>query len=88
MWRAIRHGMDGRMIDLARGTEIDTRAALEDLWSWSAPVRSELRIDAALDGVNGAQRQRAALVENADMREVYAATVRETMTSYAQEVPA
>jgi carboxylate-amine ligase len=88
MWRAIRHGMDGRMIDLARGTEINTRAALEDLWSWSAPVRSQLRIDAALDGSNGAQRQRAALLDTADMREVYAATVRETMTSYAQEVPA
>jgi len=88
IWRAIRHGMDGRMIDLARGTEISTRAALEDLWTWSAPVRGELRIDAALDGSNGAQRQRAALLETADMREVYAASVRETMTSYAQEVPA
>jgi carboxylate-amine ligase len=88
MWRAIRHGMDGRMIDLARGTEISTRAALEDLWTWSAPVRAQLRIDAVLDGSNGAQRQRAALLETADMREVYAATVRETMTSYAQEVPA
>ena len=88
IWRAIRHGMDGRMIDLARGTEISTRAALEDLWSWTAPVRAQLRIDPALDGSNGAQRQRAALLETADMREVYAATVRETMTSYAQEVPA
>ncbi len=88
IWRAIRHGMDGRMIDLARGTEISTRAALEDLWSWSAPVRAQLRIDPALDGSNGAQRQRAALLETADMREVYAATIRETMTSYAQEVPA
>jgi carboxylate-amine ligase len=88
MWRAIRYGMDGKMIDFARGAEVSTRAALEDLWSWTAPVRQELRIDPALDRPNGAQRQRAALLEGADLREVYAATVRETMTTYAQEVPA
>jgi carboxylate-amine ligase len=87
-WRAIRHGMDGNMIDLARGTEISTRAAIDGLWSWTEPVRGELRIDAALDGPNGAQRQRAALRMGADLREVYAETVRETMTTYAQEVPA
>ncbi len=88
MWRAIRYGMDGRMIDLARGVEIPTRGAVEGLWTWSAPVRSELRIDAALDGPNGAQRQRAALLGGADLREVYADAVRETTTTYAQEVPA
>src|SRR4051794_10513757 len=88
IWRAIRHGMDGRMIDLASGAEISTRAAIDGLWSWTAPVRAELRIDAALQGPNGAQRQRAALEMGADLREVYAETVRETMTTYAQEVPA
>lgn len=88
MWRAIRHGMDGTMIDLGRGAEIGTRTAVEDLWAWTAPVRGELRIDPGLDGPNGAQRQRAALLEGADLREVYAATVRETMTTYAQEVAA
>jgi carboxylate-amine ligase len=88
MWRAIRYGMDGKMIDFARGVEISTRAAVEDLVAWTAPVRQELRIDPALDGPNGAQRQRAALLDGADLREVYAATVRETMTTYAQEVPA
>jgi carboxylate-amine ligase len=88
MWRAIRYGMDGRMIDLGRGSEISTRAALENLWTWTAPVRQEMRIDPALDGPNGAQRQRAALRDGADLREVYAETVRETMTTYAQEVPA
>ena len=86
MWRAIRHGMDGRMIDLARGAEVSTRAALEQLWTWSAPARAEQRIDAALEGPNGAQRQRAALEQTADLHEVYAETVRETMTTYAQEV--
>jgi carboxylate-amine ligase len=88
MWRAIRHGLDGDMIDLARGVEVPARAAIEGLWSWTAPAREAARIDVALEGQTGAQRQRAALLEVGDLREVYADTVRETMTTYAQEVPA
>ena len=88
MWRAIRYGLDGNMIDLARGVEIPARAAIEELWTWTAPAREEARIDVALEGPTGAQRQRAALLDGADLREVYADTVRETMTTYAQEVPA
>jgi carboxylate-amine ligase len=88
LWRAIRWGMDGAMIDLRRGTEVATREALDELWRWSSPAREELRIDQTLDGPNGAQRQRAALLGGADLREVYADTVRETTTTYAQEVPA
>ncbi len=88
MWRAIRHGMDGNMIDFARGEEIATRAAVEELLTWCAPLRDELRVGVALDRPNGAQRQRAALRGGADLREVYAEVVRETTTTYAQEVPA
>ena len=88
LWRAIRYGMDGNMIDLRRGVEISARAALDELWAWTAPVRAQARIDPALDGPTGAQRQRAALLDTGDLREVYADTVRETMTTYAQEVPA
>jgi len=88
LWRAIRHGMDGNMIDLRHGTEIGTRAALEALYAWTMPVREELGIAAVLDGPNGAQRQRAALHAGATLRDVYAETVRETTTTYAQEVPA
>jgi len=88
LWRAIRHGMDGSMIDFERGGEVATGAAVEDLWTWTAPVRSEQRIEPSLHGPNGAQRQRAALLGGAELREVYADTVRETTTTYAQEVPA
>jgi glutamate---cysteine ligase / carboxylate-amine ligase len=88
MWRAIRYGMDGNMIDLQRGIELPARAAVDALWAWTEPAREEARIDVALEGPNGAQRQRAALLDGADVREVYADTVRETMTTYAQEVPA
>jgi carboxylate-amine ligase len=88
MWRAIRYGMDGNMIDLQRGIELPARAAVDALWAWTEPAREEARIDVALEGPNGAQRQRAALLDDGDLREVYADTVRETMTTYAQEVPA
>jgi gamma-glutamyl:cysteine ligase YbdK (ATP-grasp superfamily) len=88
MWRAIRYGMDGNMIDLQRGIELPARAAVDALWAWTEPAREEARIDVALEGPNGAQRQRTALLDGADVREVYADTVRETMTTYAQEVPA
>ncbi len=88
MWRAIRYGLDGDMIDIARGVEMPARAAIEELWAWTAPARRTARIDVALEGQTGAQRQRAALTGSADLREVYADIVRETMTTYAQEVPA
>jgi glutamate---cysteine ligase / carboxylate-amine ligase len=88
VWRAIRYGLDGNMIDLQRGIELPTRAAVDALWAWTEPAREEARIDVALEGPNGAQRQRAALLDGGDLREVYADTVRETMTTYAQEVPA
>jgi carboxylate-amine ligase len=88
MWRAIRNGMDGRMIDFGRREELSTRAALEGLLRWTEPVRDELRIDAPPEQPNGAQRQRAALLGGASLRDVYAETVRETTTTYAQEVPA
>ena len=88
MWRAIRYGLDGDMIDIARGVEMPARAAVEELWAWTAPARQAARIHVALEGQTGAQRQRAALTDGADLREVYADIVRETMTTYAQEVPA
>ena len=89
MWRAIRYGMDGKMIDLERGGRgPGARGARARCGRGRRPRASEARIDVALDGPTGAQRQRAALLEGGDLREVYADTVRETMTTYAQEVPA
>lgn len=86
MWRAIRYGMDGQLIDLARAQEQPAREALEQLLAWSAPVRGELGIDVVLPELNGAQRQRRMLDAGASMEEIYAASVRETRETYAQEV--
>jgi glutamate---cysteine ligase / carboxylate-amine ligase len=86
MWRAIRYGLDGKLIDLERGEEHPAAAAVERLLAWTAPVRSELAIDVALPELNGAQRQRRLIDTGATVEEVYAATVRETRETYAQEV--
>ena len=88
VWRAIRHGMDGRLIDLERGEEVEARAAVDELVAWSAPARAEHGIpEPSFPERNSAQRQRALIAEGLPAREVYAATVRETRATYAQEVP-
>jgi glutamate---cysteine ligase / carboxylate-amine ligase len=86
VWRAIRHGLDGRLIDLERAEERPARGEVERLLGWTAPVRGELGIDVALPDLNGAQRQRRLIEAGAPIEEIYAATVRETRETYAQEV--
>ncbi len=84
LWRAVRHGMDGNLLDLDAGIEIPAAAAVEALADWTAPIRAELGIDAPRIGErpNGSQRQMAARAAGADLREVYASTVRETAETY------
>jgi carboxylate-amine ligase len=85
-WRAIRYGLDGRMIDLERGEEYPAAALADRLLAWTAPARAALGgIEPALPGENGAQRQRRALEAGASMEEVYAAEVAATQRSYAGE---
>ncbi len=84
VWRAVRHGMDGRLIDLDRLVEVDARAAVEGLLAWTAPARAEFGLgDPAFPARNSAQRQRALLAEGRTPAEVFAETVRETRTTYA-----
>jgi carboxylate-amine ligase len=85
VWRAIRFGLDGKLIDLERAEERPAQEAVERLLAWTAPVRGELGIDVALPELNGAQRQRRLLESGASIEDVYAATVRETRETYAQE---
>jgi len=85
-WRAIRHGLDGRMIDLERAEEYPAAALGDRLLAWTAPARLALGgIEPTLPGENGAQRQRRALESGASMEEVYAAEVAATQQSYAGE---
>jgi carboxylate-amine ligase len=86
MWRAIRFGLDGRLIDLDRGEQYPAREAIERLAVWTAPVRGEIGIELAFPERNGAQRQRQMIEAGATREEVFAASVKETQQTYAQEV--
>ena len=86
MWRAIRFGLDGRLVDLERGEEYPAREAIERLLAWTAPVRAEIGIEPAFPERNGAQRQRRMIEAGATREEVFAASVGETRESYPEEV--
>ncbi|HTC71273.1 MAG TPA: YbdK family carboxylate-amine ligase, partial [Solirubrobacteraceae bacterium] len=77
MWRAIRFGLDGRLIDLGAAREYPAREAIERLLAWTAPVRAELAIDPAFPERNGAQRQRQMIDAGATREDVFAASVGE-----------
>jgi carboxylate-amine ligase len=86
MWRAIRFGLDGRLIDLERATEYPAREAIDRLALWTSPIRAELGIELGFPDRNGAQRQRQLIDAGALREEVFAAATEETRQTYAQEV--
>jgi carboxylate-amine ligase len=83
LWRAIRWGRQGRMIDLERLEEQPTAAAIDALLDWSAPVRAEIGVEPRLPDLGGAQRQRATLEDGGTLHEAYAASVAATTRTYA-----
>jgi carboxylate-amine ligase len=85
LWRAIRYGLDGRMIDLDRGEEFSAAALPDRLLAWTAPARGALGIDPAIPERNGAQRQRDALEAGASIQEAFAAEVATTQATYAAQ---
>jgi glutamate---cysteine ligase / carboxylate-amine ligase len=80
MWRAIRYGLDGRLLDLQaeRVEEFDASETLERLNAWAGA-------DVALPELNGAQRQRRMIDDGATPAEVYAACLAETRAAYFVE---
>jgi carboxylate-amine ligase len=89
-WRAIRHGLDGRLIDLDAAVEIPAVAAVERLLEWTADARAELSLDEHLGDLssllangNGSQRQRRRANDGETMADVYGATVADTRATYA-----
>jgi carboxylate-amine ligase len=79
LWRAIRHGLAGDFIDLARGEVVPTRARLEQLVEWVAPVADELSVTEFLriPTANAAERQIARHEEGATLEQIFAEHVRE-----------
>ena len=87
MWRAIRYGLEGRMIDLPAAREYPAREAIDRLLDWTEPVRGEIGgVEPSFPERNGAQRQRAMIEAGASREEVFAASVAETARTYAGEV--
>jgi glutamate---cysteine ligase / carboxylate-amine ligase len=77
VWRAIRYGVSGELIDLATGSVREARAQLEALAEWVMPVAEELGAApfVAIPPANAAERQIARHDEGASLREIYAAEV-------------
>ena len=82
LWRAIRYGAGGRMIDFRRGEEKPTRALLDEVLIWTEPARTQLGIDVQLPERNGAQRAREALDNGVSIEDIYRDAVAETRRTY------
>jgi glutamate---cysteine ligase / carboxylate-amine ligase len=82
LWRAIRYGMSGKLIDFRRGAVIEAREALEEVLAWTEPARTGLGIDVELPERNGAQRARVALDSGVAIEDIYRDAVRETRRTY------
>ena len=78
LWRAIRYGLSGELIDFARGEVVPARARLEQLCEWVRPVAEELGAAdwLAVSERNAAERQIARQEEGASMREIFEEQVR------------
>jgi carboxylate-amine ligase len=81
MWRAIRYGQDGRLLDLEaeRIEEYPAAEALDRLRAWTGA-------DVVLPELNGAQRQRRMIDAGAGPYEVYSKCVEETKATYETAV--
>ena len=77
LWRAIRHGLAGDLIDLERGETVPARARIEQLIEWVLPVAEELGAAPwlAVPERNAAERQIARHEEGATMEQIFAEQV-------------
>jgi glutamate---cysteine ligase / carboxylate-amine ligase len=85
LWRAIRYGMDGALIDFGRGAEIEAAAELERLLEWTRPARDVLGLEVTLPDLNGAQRARRAHEQGEAIESIYRNALAETRRTYVPE---
>ncbi len=78
LWRAIRYGLTGGLIDFDRGEVVPARARIEALIEWVQPVAEEIGAAAylAVPDANASERQYARLEELGSARDVFAELVR------------
>lgn len=77
LWRAIRYGLSGELLDFARGEPIPARQRIEELIEWALPAAEEIGAASylAVPERNAAERQIARYEEGATLREIYAEQV-------------
>jgi carboxylate-amine ligase len=84
-WRATRYGIDGKLIDFGRETEVDTRSLLNELLEFVSTEVNELgskkemaHVERIMREGTGADRQLAAFARTRDMKVVVDQIVAET----------
>jgi glutamate---cysteine ligase / carboxylate-amine ligase len=77
LWRAIRYGLSGELIDLTTAEVRPARSHIERLLEWVSPVAEELGTTSllAIPPANAAERQRARYEQGASLQEIYAEQV-------------
>ena len=84
LWRALRYGLDGELLDLERRRPYPASDALARLLDWCGPARAQLGIEVELPALNAAQRQRRMSAAGMSLSEVYGVMVSETRETYSQ----
>jgi carboxylate-amine ligase len=81
LWRAIRYGLSGELIDLESGDVLPARARIEQLIQWTMPVAEELGVASYLTvpSATPAERQIAKHEAGQSMEEIYAEEVLEAV---------
>jgi carboxylate-amine ligase len=76
LWRAIRYGLSGSLLDPSTFEVRPARAELERLIEWIGPVADELGVPLAIPAANAAERQIARVEEGCSLEEIYAEQVK------------
>jgi carboxylate-amine ligase len=86
LWRAIRFGLSGELIDLERGDALPARARVERLLEWVRPVADEIGATPwlRLPERNAAERQIGRRAEGASFEEIYAEQIGLTAAAPAE----
>ena len=92
LWRAIRYGLDGKLVDWEREREVAATDAIRELVEMAAPAAERLgcagylaHVDRVLREGNGAQRQTRAYVAGMDIVDIYRETVARTQADTGAE---
>jgi carboxylate-amine ligase len=72
LWRAIRYGLSGTLLDPSTFAVRPARAELERVVEWIGPVADELSLSLAVPTANAAERQIARIEEGWSLEEIYA----------------